>query len=145
MNADNEEARRVDNKLLDKLTRWKLGDPKHKSRRQLKRDGMYRQYTIDLRVDFTDQDKLDTVRHLIAAAGRDLYASVGMLADRGSEPQIAVYSSDSFAGCEDISILENTVQLGREELTAVGARSEDNGISEEMLEAMRDVKFDKSK
>ena len=144
--ADNEEARRVDDGLLDQLTRWKLGDPRHKTRRQLKRDGMYRQFTIDLRVDFTDQEKLKVVRQCIAAAARDVYATVSFLLDKGSEPQIAAYSDDGFAGHEDISILENTIQKGRDELaTVAGAEIPDEGISEEMLQAVAGVKFDKSK
>ena len=135
---------RVDDTLLDKLTRWKLGDPRHKTRRQLKRDGMYRQFTIDLRVDFTDPEKLAVVRKCISAAARDVYATVSLLLDKGSEPQMAAYSDDSFSGHEDISILENTVQQGREQLaTVAGAEVADEGISAEMLDAVAGVKFDK--
>jgi len=139
-----DDLKTINSALLDKQIRWALGDPRHKSHRQLKRDGMYRQFTMDIRVDFTDEDKLAMVREAVAACGRQVFATVSLIADGGSKPQIAIYSDDSFAGHEDISILENTVQKGHEELAAVGAGDTapvEEGLSQEMLDACAGVKW----
>jgi hypothetical protein len=144
--ADIEQAKAMDNVLLDRMVRWKLGDPKHKTRRQFKRDSMYRQYTVDIRVDFTDQDKLAVVRKIMAQAGRHIYANVSLLLDKGSKPQVAVYSDDSFLGHEEISIMEDTVQAGHEQLVEAGDTvAEPEGISQEMLDAVAEVKFYEAK
>ncbi len=103
---------------------------------------MYRQFTMDVRVDFTDQDKLTAVRETMAALGRQAFATVSLIADKGSKPTIAVYSDDSFSGHEDISILENTVQKGHEQLAeAAGEAVPEEAISQEMLDAVANVKF----
>jgi hypothetical protein len=135
----------VDDEQLERLAKWKLGDPRHKTRRQLKRDKMYRQFTFDIRVDFTDKEKLAVVRQAVANAARDVYATVSLLLDKGSEPQIAVYSDDGFEGHEEISIMENKVKLGHEQLQEAGATGPHEDLDQELIDAVAGVKFDKSK
>jgi hypothetical protein len=63
-------------------------------------------YTIELKVNFTDDGKHDAMREALRDAARTILTSAMMLADRG-KPQVALHSSDFFYGNEDFS-LEDT-------------------------------------
>jgi hypothetical protein len=121
----------------DHIIRWRLGDPRFKTRSQLRRDKMQRQYTIDLRVDFSDPNKNDDLRKAVARAARHVWTVAKLIAD-GQEPQIAAYSDDHFSGHEDISILDDVITKGLEELGEDVTGPVEEGISAELLEAARE-------
>jgi len=94
---------------------------------------MQRQYTIELRVDYADSGKNDTMRTALQAAARHVYATAVLLAD-AVKPQVAIFSDDFFAGHESIVLMEDTIQAGKEQ---IGDTKED-APSDELVQAMRD-------
>ena len=94
---------------------------------------MQRQYTIELRVDYADSGKNDTMRTALQAAARHVYATAVLLAD-AVKPQVAIFSDDFFAGHEQITLLEDTIKDG---LSQIGDTKED-APSDELVQAMRD-------
>ena len=94
---------------------------------------MQRQFTIELRVDYADNEKNDAMRTALQAAARHVYATAMLLAD-AVKPQIAIFSDDFFAGHEQIALLEDTIQAGKDE---IGGEQE-TPVSDELLGAMRD-------
>lgn len=96
---------------------------------------MQRQFTIELRVDYTDNEKNDSMRTALQAAARHVYATASLLAD-GVKPQIAIFSDDFFAGHEVIELLDDTIAQGVKAITVDG-NNEDEGVSSELLAACR--------
>lgn len=94
---------------------------------------MQRQFTIELRVDYADPEKNDAMRTALQAAARHVYATATLLAET-VKPQIAIFSDDFFAGHEQITLLEDTIQAGKEQ---IGDTKED-APSDELIQAMRD-------
>jgi hypothetical protein len=97
---------------------------------------MQRQYTIELRVDYADNEKNDAMRTALQAAARHVYATAVLLAD-AVKPQVAIFSDDFFAGHEQITLLEDTIKDGLEQ---IGDTKED-APSDELVQAMRDSLF----
>lgn len=100
---------------------------------------MMRQWTIEARVDFADQEKNDTITEAIRRAAVHVNATIALLSD-GQKPLVVAFSDDFFAGHAEIALLEDT--LGK------AITSEDVGteapVSDEMLAAMRDLQHDKN-
>lgn len=122
---------------LDKLLAWKLHSPSNSRRFKLSAvtEGkhMQRQFNIELRVDYEDSGKNDEMRKACAAAARHVYAMAQLLAD-GVKPQIAIYSDDYFQGNQEIGLLEDTIQQGKDQ---VGG-GEETEVSSELMGAVRD-------
>ena len=93
---------------------------------------MQRQFTIELRVDYADNEKNDSMRLALQQAARHVYATGVLLAD-GVKPQIAVFSDDFFTGHEAIALLDDTVAQG---IDQIGGPDEDSGVSAELLNAV---------
>src|ERR1035437_1859122 len=125
--------------VLDKLVAWRLGS--HKVFRltasgadEYRRSGaMQRQFTIELRVDYADAEKNDTLRTALQAAARHVYATAVLLAD-AVKPQIAIFSDDFFAGHEQITLLEDTIETGKQMIQC----GDESPVSDELIKAMRD-------
>ncbi len=123
---------------LDKLIIWPEGDPRFNSLLTKGVCAMQRQFTIELRVDYADQDKNEAMRKALSAAARHVLATAHLLAD-GVKPQIVVFSDDFFTGHEEIAILDNTLRSAIEESNAP-----DEVVSDELLQAARDMQHDKN-
>lgn len=90
---------------------------------------MQRQFTIELRVNYADQERNDVIRRACQAAARHVYAMAALLQD-GIEPQIAISSDDFFSGHQQIALLDDTVQQAIDQ-----GRVEEEPISEDLLAA----------
>ena len=73
---------------------------------------MQRQFTIELRVDFADADKLPVLKNVLKQVARHAYATAQLLTDNPKTTQIAVHSDDFFTGHEEIKLMEDTIQDG---------------------------------
>lgn len=125
--------------LMDRLIDWKIRSPSMtkcmKTSATTDGDGqMIRQFTIELRVNYADSDKNDTMRSACAAAARHMFATANLLAD-GTNPDIAIYSDDWFAGKEEINLMQDVIQQGLDETTDTVTEGE---ISSELMAAVRD-------
>jgi|ERR1035437_3421072 hypothetical protein len=129
----------ADPDTLDRLVIWRMNDVKYRRRTRREMDefirsgAMQRQFTIELRVDYADAEKNETMRTALQAAARHVYATAVLLAD-AVKPQIAIFSDDFFAGHEQITLLEDTIKDG---LDQIGDTKED-APSDELVRAMRD-------
>lgn len=94
---------------------------------------MQRQFTIELRVDYEDNEKNDSMRQACAAAARHVFATASLLAD-GVKPQVSVYSDDYFAGHDEIKLLDDTIQQGKD----FAGAGEEAPMSSELMNAVRD-------
>lgn len=102
---------------------------------------MQRQFTIELRVDYADQEKNTVMRAAVAAAARHVYATAQLLADQ-TKPQIAIFSDDFFSGNQQIELLEDVIAKGKDQMQEIGsgeAIAEDTGISPELAAAVQDA------
>ena len=97
---------------------------------------MQRQFTIELRVDFADPEKLPALKKVLQQAARHAFATAQLISDNPKSTQIAIFSDDFFSGHEEIKLLEDTIQEG---LDATGNESGSNEISSELMEAARSV------
>lgn len=92
---------------------------------------MQRQFTIELRVDYADNEKNASMQEAVQRAARHVLATAALLAD-GVKPQIAAFSDDFFTGHKEISVLEDTIAKGKEQ---IGADAEDS-VSSELTAAL---------
>lgn len=60
-------------------------------------------YTIELKVNFTEEGKHDVMKDAARDAARTLLTTAMMLADKG-KPQVALHSSDFFYGNEALTL-----------------------------------------
>lgn len=105
------------NHTLDKLVVWRMEDPKFYKHydNNTERPAMMRQFTMELRVDYSgdsklsEADKNELMRKAWRAAAVHVYAQAGLLAT-GQKPQIALFSDDFYEGHEEIALL--TDELG---------------------------------
>lgn len=91
---------------------------------------MQRQFTIELRVDYADNEKNVSMQESVQRAARHMLATAALLAD-GVKPQIAAFSDDFFTGHKEISILEDTIAKG---LTQIGGG--EDSVSSELTAAL---------
>lgn len=96
---------------------------------------MQRQFTIELRVDFADSEKLEELRKTLQQAARHAYATALLISDNPKSTQVAIFSDDFFTGHQEIALLEDTIQQG---LDAVGEESGgSDGVSSELMAAVK--------
>ena len=67
-------------------------------------------YTIELKVNFTEEGKHDVMREALRDAVRTVLTTAMMLADKG-KPQVALHSSDFFYGNEALTLEESDAQV----------------------------------
>jgi hypothetical protein len=58
---------------------------------------MQRQFTIELRVDFADSEKLGPLKQVLQQAARHAYATAQLISDNPKSTQIAIFSDDFFS------------------------------------------------
>lgn len=101
---------------LDQVIEWKSGSIavlKHYKTDTITRGAhMQRQFTIELRVDFADGDKLGPLKQTLQQAARHAFATAQLLSDNPKATQIAIYSDDFFSGHEEIKLLDDVIQQG---------------------------------
>lgn len=125
---------------LDQMIEWKAGSIavlKHyqsKMAEQLKEQCMQRQFTIELRVDFADQEKLEALKITLKQAARHCHATAMLISDNPKSTQIAIYSEDFFTGNEEIKLLDDVIGDGLAESPATEA----DAPSTEMMQALSD-------
>src|SRR5271165_3883616 len=85
--------------VLDRLIIWRMADPRYAERTatpNLKKGKvMQRQWTIEARADFADQEKNDAITEAIRRAAVHVNATIALLAD-GIKPQVVAFSDDFF-------------------------------------------------
>lgn len=94
---------------------------------------MQRQFSIELRVDYADNEKNEVMRQALQKAARHMFATAMLLRDT-VKPQIAIYSDDFFDGHEAIALIEDDVQKGLDDL---GGEQEET-VSSDLMNAMKD-------
>lgn len=99
---------------------------------------MQRQWTIEARADFADQEKNDVIKEAVRVAAVHIHATLALLAD-GQKPQVVAFSDDYFIGHEDISLMPDKLGTAMQEDT-----SQEAGVSDEMMQAVRDLAHDKN-
>lgn len=127
--------------VLDQLIIWRMNDPRYTERdNRLKGLAMQRQWTIEARADFADQEKNDAITEAVRVAAVHINATIALLAD-GIRPQVVAFSDDFFAGHAEIGLLED--KLGKAKIDH-DEDTEDGAVSDEMMQAMRDMKHDQN-
>ena len=121
---------------LDKLIEWKAGSIavlRHYRLDTIARGAhIQRQFTMELRVDFADKDKLPVLIETFRQAACHVNATAQLISDNPKSTQIVVYSDDFFSGHQEIALLDDVIQQG---LDAVGETSGSEGVSSELMEA----------
>lgn len=110
---------------------------------------MMRLFTIEIKVDFRDEDKLPLFKQIIQQAGKHIYGQSALLGD-GIKPEIAIHAHDFFLGHQDIAMFDDDILAGQkavEEATQVpfepvlasaptGSSEQDNVFSEELMKEL---------
>jgi hypothetical protein len=122
--------------VLDRLIDWQWGDVRAvvATGRERGRNGekiMQRQFTIELRVDYADQEKNEAMRIALLNAARHVFGTAVLLADQ-VQPTIGVFSDDFFSGHKEIALLDDIIKQGVEDM---GGNSGGEQISSELVEA----------
>jgi hypothetical protein len=94
---------------------------------------MQRQFTIELRVDFADPEKLGPLKQVLQQAARHAFATAQLISDNPKSTQIAIFSDDFFSGHEEIKLLDDVIQQG---LDQVGEETGSENISDELRGAV---------
>lgn len=94
---------------------------------------MQRQFTVELRVDFADQEKLPALKQVLQQCARHAFATAQLLSDNPKTTQVAIFSDDFFSGHEEIKLLDDVIQDG---LDAIGEPSGTETLSSELVGAM---------
>lgn len=71
-----------------------------------RRFDMRKTYTVEIKVDFDDEERHELMIPVLRKAARNLLTNASLLADNHRQPQVAVRSEDFFAGPEEISAME---------------------------------------
>jgi hypothetical protein len=93
---------------------------------------MQREFTIQLRVDFADQGKLEPLKETLVQAAVHCLATARLISDNPKATQIVVFSEDFFHGHQAIALHTDTIQQG---LDAIGETSGRETISSELFAA----------
>jgi hypothetical protein len=122
---------------LNKLIDWRAGSiavlRNYKLDTITRGAHMQRQFTIELRVDFADPEKLPELKKVLQQAARHAFATAQLISDNPKSTQIAIFSDDFFTGHEEIKLLDDTIQQG---LDNIGEESGSEGVSSELAGAV---------
>lgn len=131
----------ADPHAMDQLIEWKLGSITNLKRTRLdtiaRGAHMQRQFTIEIRVDFADSDKLGPLKQTLIQAARHGYATAQLLSDNPKSTRVAIFSDDFFTGHQEIALLDDIIQQG---LDATGEASGSEGVSSELMAAVQSPK-----
>ena len=92
-----------------------------------------RTWSIEARMDFADMDKNAEIDELVRRLAVQLSANLSLLADGGQKPHVIAHSDDFFGDTKHISL------WGEAHPEIVGTAENTDEVSEEMLEAMREM------
>lgn len=131
-----------DDEWFNQLLDWKLNSPRELNKRRLSATqtggAMQRQFTIELRVDYADQDKNAAMRGALQHAARHVLAVAGLITDSGVKPQIAIYSDDWFSGHEEIKLFDDIIAQGLAETSSTGDNiAAEEEVDPELVRAMQ--------
>lgn len=127
--------------VLDELIVWRMNDPRFTDRsNHVKGLAMQRQWTIEARADFADPEKNEAITRAIREAAVHVHAIMALLSD-GQAPQVVCFSDDFFDGHQEIKLHED--KLGNA-IEAHGGQMGQGGVSDELLQAARDMQHDKN-
>lgn len=122
---------------LDAIIEWKAGSMavlRHYKLDTITRGAhMQRQYTIELRVDFADQDKLPALKEVLQQAARHAFATAQLISDNPKTTQVAIFSDDFFGGHSEIKLMEDVIAQG---LNSINEDSGSEQLSSELIGAM---------
>lgn len=131
----------TNNDVLDSLVVWRMNDPRYTDRTNRVRGlTMQRQWTIEARADFADPEKNEAITTAIRQAAVHVHAVMALLSD-GQAPQVVCFSDDFFDGHQEIKLHEDKLGKAIEEH---GDHMTGGGVSEELLQAARDMQHDKN-
>ena len=119
---------------LDAIIEWKIGNPRYKQFNQEQEQEQVmpqRQFTIELRVDYADEEKNVIMNMQLARQARHLLATATLLSD-GQTPTIAAFSEDFFIGKAEIDLMLDAIGEGVKDMKA----GEDS-VSQELLDAFK--------
>lgn len=119
---------------LDAIIEWKIGNPRYKQFNQEQEQEQVmpqRQFTIELRVDYADEEKNAIMNTQLARQARHLLATATLLSD-GQTPTIAAFSEDFFIGKAEIDLMLDAIGEGVKDMKA----GEDS-VSQELLDAFK--------
>lgn len=116
---------------------WRMGDPQilrhfKELHPQEGKTVAEKQFTLELRVDFSDPEKYEVVKVHLAKLARQLTAKCKLLMDNGIKPRCALHSDNFFMAPEAIDSMEGVIS--RDD---AAADVEEEQVSAEMLEAMK--------
>lgn len=134
ISLNHDELAFVNGGVLDQLIVWRMEDHRYNP------EGtkcMQRQWTIEARADFADQEKNDAVTQAMREAASHINAVVKLLQD-GVKAQVVCFSDDFFAGHQEIDIMPDTIGKAIADCDV----GEESPISQEMLDAFRDLGSD---
>ena len=119
---------------LDAIIEWKIGNPRYKQFNQEQEQVMpQRQFTIELRVDYADEEKNAIMNTQLARQARHLLATATLLSD-GQTPTIAAFSEDFFIGKAEIDLMLDAIGEGVKDM-----KPGEDSVSQELLDAFADV------
>lgn len=125
---------------LDKFIEWKAGSMgvlKHYRLDTITKGAhMQRQFTIELRVDFADKDKLPELKQTLLSCARHAYSTAQLLSDTPKTTQIAIYSNDFFSPPEEIKLLDDIIAQGKIDTNMAEGDDTDGSISPELAAAV---------
>jgi hypothetical protein len=64
-------------------------------------------FTIELRVPFDDQERLDITQSAMKVAAKHVFTTATLIADSGRQPQIALHGGDYFTPTEEIMLADD--------------------------------------
>lgn len=125
---------------LDGLIHWRTGDIevlRHYTNHlptNLRGAYMQRQITIEVRVDFADNDKNAEIRTTAQQCALRLLATCNLIADNPKATRIAIWSDDFYSGHEEIALLEDVLgDVTKDTINQTGDEP-----SAELLNALKD-------
>lgn len=95
---------------------------------------MQREFTIQLRVDFADSEKLEPIQNVLKQAARHALATARLISDNQKSTQVVIFSDDFFHGHQEIALMDDVIQQG---LDAIGEDSGTDAISSELADALK--------
>ena len=119
---------------LDAIIEWKIGNPRYKQFNQEQEQEQVmpqRQFTIELRVDYADEEKNVIMNMQLARQARHLLATATLLSD-GQTPTIAAFSEDFFIGKAEIDLMLDAIGEGVKDM-----KPGEDSVSQELLDAFK--------
>lgn len=96
---------------------------------------MQYQFTMELRVDFADKEKLETMKDTWRSMARQALATADLLKDK-VKPSIALFSDDFYEGQAAIELYADLTRDGAKQLEAAGDQTTGE-VSQELLDALK--------